>query len=388
MKKLNKVLFSLTMILGLIFPTVAGAVNVEQRPMSFIPSTGLTTNEFVIAHESGNANNVGPDSLEREISFMSNNFNSAFVSHWVGGGGRAVQIAPTGFIQWGAGPRANGRAYAQVELARTNNAETFKKDYVTYVNLLRQLAKEAGVPVSLDAYGKGIKSHLWVTQNLGGTDHSDPYAYLAQWGISKTQFAADVANGIDSSNEVKPNPIQPPVNPSPPVTTPSTGKTLNLPATSTSWRIYGLNSSPVAGNEVGFLNPSLFGGLSYSILSDRGNGVYEISTRDFGRVQIYGAASTGATVKGGSNVVVPPSINTGGRISQTGIFFMDRTINVRHGSPSISAPIKAQYFASENLTYDSYIKSEGYIWLSYTVGSQRYYVAWKVINGEEWGIIK
>lgn len=380
MKKVNKLLFSLTMILVLMFPGVASAVNVEQRPMSFIPSTGLSTNEFVIAHESGNANNVGPDSLEREISFMSNNFNSAFVSHWVGGGGRAVQIAPAGFIQWGAGPRANGRAYAQVELARTNNAETFKKDYLTYVNLLRQLAKEAGVPVSLDGYGKGIKSHLWVTQNLGGTDHSDPYAYLAQWGISKAQFAADVANGIGSSNEVNPDPIQPPV------TTPSTGKTLNLPGTSTSWRIYGLNSSPVAGNEVGFLNPSLFGGLSYSILADRGNGVYEINTRDFGRVQIYGAASTGATVTGGTTTA--PPTNTNGRISQTGTFFMDRTINVRHGSPSISANVKAQYFAGENLTYDSYIKAEGYIWLSYTVGSQRYYVAWKVINGEEWGIIK
>ncbi|MEF9935852.1 SH3 domain-containing protein [Carnobacterium sp.] len=386
MKKVNKVLFSLTMILVLMFPTVAGAVSVEQRPMPFVPSTGLSTNEFVIAHESGNSNNAGPDSLEREISFMSNNVNSAFVSHWVGGGGRAVQIAPSGFIQWGAGPRANGRAYAQVELARTNNAETFKKDYVTYVNLLRQLAKEAGVPVSLDGYGKGIKSHLWVTQNLGGTDHSDPYAYLAQWGISKAQFSADVANGIGSANEVKPDPIQPPVNPSPPVTTPSTGKTLNLPGTSTSWRIYGLNSSPVAGNEVGFLNPSLFGGLSYSILADRGNGVYEINTRDFGRVQIYGAASTGATVTGGTTTT--PPTNTNGRISQTGTFFMDRTINVRHGSPSTSAPIKAQYFSSENLAYDSYIKAEGYIWLSYTVGSQRYYVAWKVINGEEWGIIK
>lgn len=386
MKKVNKVLFSLTLILALMFPTVAGAVSVEQRPMPFVPSTGLSTNEFVIAHESGNSNNAGPDSLEREISFMSNNFNSAFVSHWVGGGGRAVQIAPTGFIQWGAGPRANGRAYAQVELARTNNAETFKKDYVTYVNLLRQLAKEARIPVSLDGYGKGIKSHLWVTQNLGGTDHSDPYAYLAQWGISKAQFAADVANGVDSTNEVKPDPIQPPVNPSPPVTTPSTGKTLNLPGTSTSWRIYGLNSSPVAGNEVGFLNPSLFCGLSYSILADRGNGVYEINTRDFGRVQIYGVASTGATVTWGTTTA--PPTNTNGRISQTGTFFMDRTINVRHGSPSTSAPIKAQYFSSENLTYDSYIKAEGYIWLSYTVGSQRYYVAWKVINGEEWGIIK
>ncbi|CCO11563.2 possible teichoic acid-binding N-acetylmuramoyl L-alalanine amidase [Carnobacterium maltaromaticum LMA28] len=60
MKKVNKVLFSLTLILVLMFPTIAGAVNVEQRLMPFVPSTGLSTNEFVIAHESGNSNNVGP----------------------------------------------------------------------------------------------------------------------------------------------------------------------------------------------------------------------------------------------------------------------------------------------------------------------------------------
>lgn len=44
MKKVNKVLFSLTLILALMFPTVAGAVSVEQRPMPFVPSTGLSTN--------------------------------------------------------------------------------------------------------------------------------------------------------------------------------------------------------------------------------------------------------------------------------------------------------------------------------------------------------
>lgn len=64
---------------------------------------------------------------------------------------------------------------------------------------------------------------------------------------------------------------------------------------------------------------------------------------------------------------------------------MDCTINVHCSSPSTSAPIKAQYFAGESLTYDSYIKSEGYICLSYTVGS---HVARKVINAEEWGLNK
>lgn len=157
-----------------------------------------TANKYVIAHESGNPNNVGPNSLEGEVKYMKGQAaaGGAFTSHWVGSGGRIIQIAPVGKIQYGAGGVANPLSYAQVELARTNNAETFKKDYAAYVWLLRQLAGECGIPKTLDKTGNGIKTHLWVTNNLGNTDHTDPYSYLNSMGISNAQFAADIANGL------------------------------------------------------------------------------------------------------------------------------------------------------------------------------------------------
>ena len=160
---------------------------------------------FVIAHESGNPNNVGPEALDNEVAYMTNNATNAFTSHWVGGGGRIVQVAQTGKVQWGAGRYANPYSYAQVELARTNNRAQFQKDYKAYIWLLRQLATEAGIPKTLDT-GKGyndpgVKTHRWVSYNLGGTDHTDPIGYLASWGVSYDQFKKDIANGIGGSSQ-------------------------------------------------------------------------------------------------------------------------------------------------------------------------------------------
>lgn len=175
---------------------------IEKKIIPGVVQKALAGNNFIIAHESGNPNNVGPDSLDNEVNFMHRNYPSAkvFVTHWVGGGGRIVQTANVGKHQNGVGPAANGYSYAQVELARTDNAETFKKDYAAYVWLLRKLANEAKLPVTVDAGSKlsdkGIKTHLWVTNNLGRTTHTDPYGYLASWGISKAQFKNDVERGV------------------------------------------------------------------------------------------------------------------------------------------------------------------------------------------------
>ncbi|MFB4471840.1 N-acetylmuramoyl-L-alanine amidase [Oceanobacillus caeni] len=163
----------------------------------------LTASNFIVAHESGNKNNTGSNSLDNEVRFMSRNWKSAFVSHWVGGGGRIVQLAEVGKLQYGAGPKANPYAYAHVELARTNNIETFKKDYAAYVWLLRKLANDAGIPIKLDTGSrvtdKGIKSHDWIRKHLGGTTHTDPYTYLASFGISRAQFKKDIEKGTVSS---------------------------------------------------------------------------------------------------------------------------------------------------------------------------------------------
>lgn len=170
---------------------------IEQRLMSGLPNTPLKASKYVIAHESGNAKNNGPNALENEITFMNRNKANAFTSHWVGGGGRIVQVAPINKVQYGCGSKGNPYCYAQVELARTSDKEQFKKDYAAYIWLLRKLAKDAGIPIILDGSGNGIKSHRWITNNLGGTTHVDPYSYLTSMGITETQFKNDIKKGIN-----------------------------------------------------------------------------------------------------------------------------------------------------------------------------------------------
>jgi hypothetical protein len=177
---------------------------IEKKFIPGLNQSNLIARNFIVAHDSGNATNTGPSSLEREVSFMTRNWRNAYVSHWVGGGGRIIQLAQAGKLQYGAGPRANPYSYAQVELARTNNKKTFEKDYAAYVWLLRKLADDAGIPKTLDTgnslNSKGIKSHDWIRKNIGGTTHSDPYAYLASFGVTKAQFKKDIDKGTIAVN--------------------------------------------------------------------------------------------------------------------------------------------------------------------------------------------
>lgn len=73
--------------------------------------------------------------------------------------------------------------------------------------------------------------------------------------------------------------------------------TLILPASAESWRVYPMDKAPIVGNECGKLLPSKFGGLEYEIKGWTQPDVAIIDTRDFGRVQIYVAPSTGAIIK-------------------------------------------------------------------------------------------
>ncbi|MBO0439591.1 N-acetylmuramoyl-L-alanine amidase [Enterococcus sp. DIV0869a] len=188
--------------------------------MQFSYHPGYASNEIIVLHEAGNPSNVGADSLDREVIFMKRNWQNAYVSYFVGSGGRVKQLAPNGYYQYGAGATGNSKAYAQIELARTNNAEILKKDYATYVNLTRDLAKQAGFTFDLDdATPYGIKTHLWVTQNWWG-DHTDPYSYLASQGISKAQLQHDLFNGLPDNGEHN---LDKPTEPNKPVE-PQTGK--------------------------------------------------------------------------------------------------------------------------------------------------------------------
>lgn len=183
------------------YPIEKKLLSISQKP--------LINKAFIIAHESGNTMNSGPNALESEIRYMTQQAKKGgpFTSHWVGGGGRIVQLAKTGMIQYGAGRKANPYAFAQVELARTTNKQQFKKDYAAYVWLLQKLAKEAQLPLTLNRgnsiQDKGIKTHHWVSRYLGGTNHSDPDAYFANFGISISQFKKDIEREPSTINSTK-----------------------------------------------------------------------------------------------------------------------------------------------------------------------------------------
>lgn len=152
-------------------------------------------NLYGILHDVGT-----PNGTARNVArYEKRTYNSAYVTFSAGAEG-VFQIGEPGYIAWGA-LDANPYAPFQIELENTYNQAEFEKGYANYVALAREMADRFGIPKTLDAGGAGtpgLKTHKWVSDNIGG-DHQDPYAYLASHGISKEQFARDLANGINGA---------------------------------------------------------------------------------------------------------------------------------------------------------------------------------------------
>ena len=181
------------------YPIEYQVVDYSQMMANYGLSSRLSGIKWIIAHET--ANNTA--TIDNEVKYMKSNAANAFVTHFVGGGGRIIQTALVGKVCWGAGRTANSYSYAQVELCRTKDQATFQKDYAAYIWLLRALADECGIPKTLDTESNGIKTHAWVSAHYPKeTDHTDPYAYLNSWGVSAAQFAADIANGLEAAEPV------------------------------------------------------------------------------------------------------------------------------------------------------------------------------------------
>lgn len=209
MKKFTKLALALgaTLTMAITPLTNAFAASYEvNKEFKLAPNEGdsrRTTNKYIILHETANPRATG----RNEATFMKRNWRNAYTSHIVGDG-MVYEVGEKGYMQYGgASYEANISSYAQIELQHTTDKELFAKNYKVYVSLARDLAKEAGIPLTLDTPypQKGIKSHLWLTQNIAG-DHTDPYAYLAKMGVSKEKLARDLANGIGHDETVKPDP--------------------------------------------------------------------------------------------------------------------------------------------------------------------------------------
>lgn len=89
---------------------------------------------------------------------------------------------------------------------------------------------------------------------------------------------------------LRPKVAQPKAAPKP--TAQAVSKTIFLPATTGPWHLYNDDGPYEPAKAKGELWPAKFGGLTYRIVADKGNGVYVINTQDFGQGAIWTKGST------------------------------------------------------------------------------------------------
>lgn len=170
----------------------------KSRLRSGLPQVGVQPYRQVHAHSTGNRNSTAQN--EADYHYRKDP-ELGFFSHVVGNG-RVMQVGPVNNGSWDVGGGWNAESYAAVELIESHETqEEFMRDYKLYVELLRNLADEAGLPKTLDSDSlAGIKTHQYCTNNQPNnhSDHVDPYPYLAKWGISREQFKNDIEGGIST----------------------------------------------------------------------------------------------------------------------------------------------------------------------------------------------
>lgn len=322
------------------------------------PQVGYAPYRQVHAHSTGNRNSTA----QNEADYMQRkDLNSGFYTHVVGNG-RIIQTAPTNRGAWDVGGGWNAETYAAVELIESHaNKDEFMTDYKIYVGLLRDLAKQAGIPITLDTGDlAGIKTHDYCThhQPNNGSDHVDPYPYLAKWGISREQFKKDIESGSVSAKPTSPTP--------------------NKPASGGGYKVEPYNVRQVTDTA---LNVRAAQNTSSSIIRTLPAGYKFNATRICRNGENVNGYTTWAEVDGQGwvSMAYTTPVNSAPaspqRVPASGSYRVKYTTNIRN-APSTSATIVGTYAPGESFNYDSYIDTNGYRWYSYvSYSGQRRYVA-------------
>lgn len=318
--------------------------NNEFRLPSGAGDSRLAVPNYIILHETANATATG----RNEATYMNRNWMNAYTTHIVGDGGIVYNVGQDGYVSWGA-LNANPYAPAQIELQHTYNRDTFNKNYRAYVSLARNMAKKYNIPLTLDGAGRGIKSHLWVTQNFGG-DHTDPYGYLAEMGVSKAKLASDLANGISGNdNSVTPTPEPEKPKPSTPYQVKTWNKQ-NKADTVVNIRSAQNTNSAVIGQ---LTTGQTFNATRITTNGQSVNG-YNTWFEVNGKGWVSGALVT---------EVKSQPVDTGFH-KENATFVTGGYINIR-SNPSLSASIVGTYAPNQSFVYDGYKVADGYVWAHY-----------------------
>lgn len=140
----------------------------------------------IVFHYTDNPNNY---SARNEADYEINGgWEDAFVHTFIDAS-TILNIHDTDFGAWGGGPKANAR-FVQFELVTARNREEFAKSINNAAWYTASMAVKYNwtlTPATVSGGGT-LWTHYDVTNYLGGTDHTDPIAYLAKWGYDTTQF--------------------------------------------------------------------------------------------------------------------------------------------------------------------------------------------------------
>ena len=141
------------------------------------------------------------------ISYLSRSWGNAYYTHLVGEG-QAIQVAATNGGAWDVGGDYNWETYAAIEFNENVHSQAeFNRDYKIYIELARQLAREAGITDFTLDNGSivGIKTHNYCSRTGHGSDHVDPLPFLQKWGISYAQLKHDIKYGVGGAVTTSPS---------------------------------------------------------------------------------------------------------------------------------------------------------------------------------------
>lgn len=130
----------------------------------------------IVLHDTGNERST----LEGEISYMSRNWQAAFVHAWANGK-RIVETANTDYMCWGGGPGINPYAI-QIELVHEHDKFSFLESLDRWIFYAAYQCYWYGIkPTDATDDGVGtIWTHDAVSRFKGHTDHVDPMPYIMQ----------------------------------------------------------------------------------------------------------------------------------------------------------------------------------------------------------------
>ncbi|MGX1082453.1 MULTISPECIES: N-acetylmuramoyl-L-alanine amidase [Bacillus] len=277
-------------------------------------------------------NTANDASAANEIAYMIRN-NNEVSYHFAVDDKEVVQGIPTNRNAWHCGDR-NGpgnRSSIGVEVCYSKSGGAkYKAAEKLAIKFIAQLLKERGWGVDRvkkhqdwsgkycphrvldegrwDAVKAAIAAELKALGGKSSSSASKPSGatYTVKKGDTLSEIAVKTGvsvaklqsyNGIKNPNKIMVGQVLNLTGSSGSKPSSSGKKCVYLPASADSWRIYPTNKAPVKGNECGFLRPKKFGGLKYEILANPQTDVYTIKTDQFGKVNIYAAKSTGATIK-------------------------------------------------------------------------------------------